>query len=82
MFILFCIVSSMNSLDLSSYFQAGTPNIAGGVALTTAIDYLMNLGMENIHKHEKEIVNYAINSLSNIFNAIKHTLKHKQYSLG
>ncbi|MEM2509937.1 MAG: aminotransferase class V-fold PLP-dependent enzyme, partial [Candidatus Methanomethylicia archaeon] len=51
----------MNSLDLSSYFQAGTLNIAGGVALTTAIDYLMNLGMENIHKHEKEIVNYAIN---------------------
>ncbi|MEM2405539.1 MAG: cysteine desulfurase, partial [Candidatus Methanomethylicia archaeon] len=47
-------------------FEAGTPNIAGGVALTTAIDYLMNLGMENIHKHEKEIVNYALKNLSTI----------------
>jgi cysteine desulfurase/selenocysteine lyase len=41
-------------------FEAGTPNIAGSVGLSAAIDYLQNLGMENIFQHEKNLTNYAM----------------------
>lgn len=44
-------------------FEAGTSNIADGVALGVAVDYLVKLGMENVHQHEKEMVSYALNSL-------------------
>jgi len=39
-------------------FEAGTPNIAGGVGLAEAIKYLEKIGMESIHEHELELVNY------------------------
>lgn len=40
-------------------FEAGTPNIAGVVAMGAAIDYLENLGMEAIQAYEKELSKYA-----------------------
>jgi len=39
-------------------FEAGTPNIAGGVGLAEAVKYLMNIGMDNIHTYEKKLVEY------------------------
>ena len=39
-------------------FEAGTPNIAGGIGLAVAAEYLMRLGMENVRAHEVEIVKY------------------------
>lgn len=45
-------------------FEAGTPSIADVVGFGAAIDYLMNLGMENIREHEKEITAYALKKLS------------------
>ena len=35
-------------------FEAGTPNIAGAIALGAAVDYLSALGMENIHAYEQD----------------------------
>ena len=47
-------------------FEAGTPNIAGAVGLSTATKYLMEIGMQNIREHEIEITKYAYNNLMNI----------------
>ncbi len=49
-------------------FEAGTPSIADGVALNTAIQYLEKLGMENIQKHEEELTKYTLNKLKTINN--------------
>jgi cysteine desulfurase/selenocysteine lyase len=47
-------------------FEAGTPHIAGVIGLGAAVDYLTELGMENVRKHEKEIVIYALKELSKV----------------
>ncbi|MBI2136439.1 cysteine desulfurase [Candidatus Woesearchaeota archaeon] len=49
--------------DLPWKFEAGTPNIAGGIALGSAIDYLQKIGMENIFAHEQELTRYALKRL-------------------
>lgn len=45
--------------DLPHKFEAGTPNIAGGIGLGTAIEYLNGIDWEAIHIHEDELLNYA-----------------------
>jgi cysteine desulfurase/selenocysteine lyase len=52
--------------DLPYKFEAGTPAIAESVGLGAAIDYLSNLGMENIRAHEREIVTYALDKMKNL----------------
>lgn len=52
--------------DLPYKFEAGTPNIAGAIAFGVAIDYLNELGFENIAKYETELLNYATQKLSKI----------------
>jgi len=52
--------------DLPWKFEAGTPAIAQAIGLGYAVDYLNNLGMENIRQHEKEIVAYAVDKLSQV----------------
>jgi cysteine desulfurase / selenocysteine lyase len=52
--------------DLPYKFEAGTPAIAGAVGLGAAVDYLNALGMENVHRHEQFITNYALEALSEI----------------
>lgn len=47
-------------------FEAGTPNIAGTVGLSAAIDYISKIGIENIHKHELGLVQYALKKLREI----------------
>ncbi|OWP84961.1 cysteine sulfinate desulfinase [Flavobacterium davisii] len=47
-------------------FEAGTPNIADGIVLGTAIDYLNKIGFENIQKQEKELLSYATEKLLEI----------------
>ncbi|MBN2478215.1 cysteine desulfurase [Candidatus Micrarchaeota archaeon] len=44
-------------------FEAGTPNISGAVGLGSAVDYLEQIGMENIRAHEKKLVSYALEKL-------------------
>ncbi|WP_073309015.1 aminotransferase class V-fold PLP-dependent enzyme [Flavobacterium terrae] len=52
--------------DLPHKFEAGTPNIADGIVLGTAIDYLNEVGFENIQKQEKELLSYATEKLLEI----------------
>ncbi len=52
--------------ELPWKFEAGTPNIAGAIALGSAIDYLTTIGMEAIHQHEQELVDYVLPKLQNI----------------
>ena len=49
--------------ELPWKFEAGTPNIAGAIGLAAAIDYLNQLGMENIHAHETALVTYLLPKL-------------------
>lgn len=44
-------------------FEAGTPNIAGGIGLGAAIDYLSDIGMDVVFEHEKDLLNYALERL-------------------
>ena len=52
--------------DLPHKFEAGTPSIAEGIGLGAAVDYLTNLGMENVHAYEQQITNYALEALSEV----------------
>lgn len=52
--------------ELPHKFEAGTPNIAGGIALGTAFDYLNSLDMDAIHAHEQELLEYAESQISTI----------------
>jgi len=45
--------------DLPYKFEAGTPNIAGGIGLGAAIDYVQSVGLEAIAAHEAELLAYA-----------------------
>ena len=47
-------------------FEAGTPNMAGVIGLSAAIDYLNRLGIHNIFKHEDELLSYATAALNKI----------------
>ena len=47
-------------------FEAGTPNFAQAVGLGAAIDYLQNIGMNNIATHEQMLIKYALGKLNQI----------------
>lgn len=47
-------------------FEAGTPNYVGSAALATAIDFINGIGIDNIHKHEAELLHYATEKLKKI----------------
>ena len=52
--------------DLPHKFEAGTPNIAGGIAFGEALDYLNAIGMKNIADYEAKLLKYATDKLKNI----------------
>lgn len=47
-------------------FEAGTPDYVATHGLATAVDYLLDLGMDNIQKHEATLTKYAMEQLSTI----------------
>lgn len=49
--------------ELPFKFEAGTPDFIGSSALATAIDYISNIGMDNIYNYEAQLLNYATNRL-------------------
>ena len=49
-------------------FEAGTPNIEGGIGLAVALDYINAIGLENIAAYEHELLGYATEKLSAIEN--------------
>ena len=47
-------------------YEAGTPNVGGGIALGTAVDYLRKIGMDAIHRHETMLTTRIIDGLRKI----------------
>jgi cysteine desulfurase / selenocysteine lyase len=47
-------------------FEAGTPMIAEAVGLGAAVDYLTDLGMDNVRAHEHELTSYALDKLQQV----------------
>jgi cysteine desulfurase/selenocysteine lyase len=52
--------------SLPAKFEAGTPNIANVIGFGAALNYLNHIGMDNIQYHETELLNYAVEALSNV----------------
>lgn len=52
--------------ELPHKFEAGTPNIVGGLGLAAAIDYMNNIGIANIEAYEHELLNYATEKIKQI----------------
>lgn len=52
--------------DIPQKFEAGTPNIAGAIGLAAAIDYLEDIGMDQIYNHEQELVAYTLEKMEQI----------------
>jgi cysteine desulfurase/selenocysteine lyase len=64
--------------DLPHKFEAGTPNISGGIAFGVAIDYLNTIGFDVISNYENELLDYATTKLQTIEDLkIYGTSKHK-----
>ena len=49
-------------------FEAGTPHIEGVIGLGAAIEYISDLGMENIHSYEQELRTYCISKMKELDN--------------
>jgi len=52
--------------ELPWKFEAGTPDVAGGIGLGAAVDYLQSVGMEQVLAHECELLGYALEKFSQI----------------
>ena len=52
--------------DLPHKFEAGTPNISGGIALGASIDFINSIGFDFIEKHEAELCRFATSQLRDI----------------
>ena len=52
--------------DLPHKFEAGTPNICGGIAFGVAIDYMNKVGFDNIASYERELLEYGTKRLLEI----------------
>lgn len=52
--------------EIPTRLEGGTPNIEGVLGLSAAIDYIENIGIDNINKYEKELRRYLINELNKL----------------
>jgi cysteine desulfurase / selenocysteine lyase len=52
--------------DIPYKFEAGTPNIAGAIALGAAVEYLMGIGLEAIHGYEDDLLSYGTERLATV----------------
>ena len=52
--------------ELPHKFEAGTPNIAGGIGLKAALDYITSIGYDQIQEYEREIYTYASERLRQV----------------
>ncbi|MDY0781229.1 cysteine desulfurase [Tenacibaculum sp. IB213877] len=58
-------------------FEAGTPNICGGIAFGTAIDYMNSIGFDSIENQEKELLSYGTQKLQDIEGLRIYGTSHK-----
>ncbi len=68
--------------DIPYKYEAGTPNIVGGIGLGAAIDYLRKIGMDNVHDHEKEITSYALSRMSEVKGLVTYGPKDIRHRVG
>ena len=61
-----CSFQKTTYADLPFKFEAGTPNIAGNIALGAAVDFIENIGHDAIAQHEHQLLVYAQSNLLNI----------------
>ncbi|MFW5702596.1 MAG: aminotransferase class V-fold PLP-dependent enzyme [Candidatus Dojkabacteria bacterium] len=59
-------------------FEAGTPNVAGAVALAAALDYLLNIGLSNIKQYLSELTDYLYENLANRDDILIHCPNNSQ----
>ncbi len=52
--------------ELPHKFEAGTPNISGGIGLGAAVDYVERIGLKNIEAYERELMRYGTETLTRI----------------
>ncbi|MFA5408054.1 MAG: aminotransferase class V-fold PLP-dependent enzyme, partial [Bacilli bacterium] len=63
--------------ELPQRLEAGTPNIAGVIGLGAAIDYINNIGIDNITQHDQALKQYAVKKLSELGNIDIYNAKTK-----
>ncbi|MDG4657095.1 cysteine desulfurase [Ectobacillus antri] len=63
--------------ELPWKFEAGTPIIGGAIGLGAAIDFLEQIGMDNIERHEQELAQYAMERMSTIEGITIYGPKHR-----
>ena len=61
-----CSFEKTTYAGLPFKLEAGTPNVGGNIALGAAIDFMYNIGIENIQNHENTLLEYAQNKLLEI----------------
>ena len=52
--------------DIPYKFEAGTPNIAQAIGLGAAVEYINELGVDNVHQHGEKLTKYAMDKLNQI----------------
>ena len=57
---------SIEYAEAPQKFEAGTPNIEGVIALKTALQFVKDLGLDNLQQHEKSLTEYALSKLNSI----------------
>ncbi|AJS59621.1 cysteine desulfurase [Paenibacillus sp. IHBB 10380] len=70
-----------NWKELPCKFEGGTPIIAGAVGLAAAIDFLEEVGMDNIERHEHTLAAYATDRLSEIEGITLYGPRHREVGL-
>ncbi|MGC4130527.1 MAG: cysteine desulfurase [Bergeyella sp.] len=61
-----CSFEKTTFADLPFKFEAGTPNVGGNIALGAAVDFIENIGHENLQNHENALLDYAQKKLLEI----------------
>jgi cysteine desulfurase/selenocysteine lyase len=59
-------IDGFETADLPHKFEAGTPHIAGAVGLGAAVDYLQDIGLTAVRKHEDDLLAYATERLRDV----------------
>ena len=54
-----CSFEKTTYAGLPFKFEAGTPNVGGNIAIGSAVDFIENIGRENLQNHENDLLNYA-----------------------
>ena len=63
-------------------YEAGTPNIAGGIGLGVAVDYLTKIGVDAVHQHEEKLTTRLIDGLKKIGHVRVYAPEHARNRIG